>query len=105
MIANVNRKTGLLSNEQRVRLPEPPADGRPYHNAKSINPGGIALSSDGKRAYVALNAANTLGVIDLAASPARLVAQIPVGNVPNSVVVRGQVRLRQQRGRKAGQRL
>jgi YVTN family beta-propeller protein len=90
VIASVNRKTGLLSNEQRVRLPEPPADGRPYHNAKAINPGGIALSSDGKRAYVALNAANTLGVIDLAASPARLVAQIPVGNVPNSVVVRGQ---------------
>jgi YVTN family beta-propeller protein len=90
VIASVDRKTGLLSNEQRVRLPEPPADGRPYHNAKAINPGGIALSSDGKRAYVALNAANTLGVIDLAASPARLVAQIPVGNVPNSVVVRGQ---------------
>ena len=89
VIANVNRKTGLLSNEQRVRLPEPPADGRPYHNAKAINPGGIALSSDGKRAYVALNAANTLGVIDLAASPARLIGQIPVGNVPNSVVVRG----------------
>ena len=89
VIANVNRKTGLLSNEQRVRLPEPPADGRPYHNAKAINPGGIALSSDGKRAYVALNAANTLGVIDLAASPAKLIGQIPVGNVPNSVVVRG----------------
>jgi YVTN family beta-propeller protein len=89
VIANVNRKTGLLSNEQRVSLPEPPADGRPYHNAKAINPGGIALSNDGKRAYVALNAANTLGVIDLAASPAKLLGQIPVGNVPNSVVVRG----------------
>ncbi len=89
VIANVNRKTGLLSNEQRVPLPEPPADGRAYHNAKAINPGGIALSSDGKRAYVALNAANTLGVIDLAASPAKLIGQIPVGNVPNSVVVRG----------------
>ena len=89
VIANVNSKTGLLSNEQRVRLPEPPADGRPYHNAKSINPGGIALSNDGKRAYVALNAANTLGVIDLAASPAKLLGQIAVGNVPNSVVVQG----------------
>jgi YVTN family beta-propeller protein len=89
VIANVNRQTGLLSNEQRVSLPEPPADGRPYHNTKAINPGGIALSNDGKRAYVALNAANTLGVIDLAASPAKLVGQIPVGNVPNSVVVRG----------------
>jgi YVTN family beta-propeller protein len=89
VIANVNRGTGLLSNEQRVSLPGPPADGRPYHNAKSINPGGIAFSEDGKHAYVALNVANTLGVIDLTASPARLIAKIPVGNVPNSVVVHG----------------
>jgi YVTN family beta-propeller protein len=88
-IANVDKKTGLLSNEQRVSLPPPPADGRPYHNEKSINPGGIAFSEDNKRAYVALNAANTLGVLDLTASPAKLLAQIPVGNVPNSVVVRG----------------
>ncbi|HEY1216509.1 MAG TPA: hypothetical protein VGE93_23030, partial [Bryobacteraceae bacterium] len=89
VIANVNRQTGLLTNVQRVNLPAPPADGRPYHNAKSINPGGIAFSEDNKRAYVALNVTNTLGVIDLTASPARLISQIPVGNVPNSVVVRG----------------
>jgi YVTN family beta-propeller protein len=88
-IANVDKATGLLSNEQRVSLPPPPADGRVYHNEKSINPGGISFSEDGKRAYVALNAANTLGVIDLTASPARLIAQIPVGNVPNSVLVQG----------------
>ena len=88
-IAKVDRKTGLLSDEQRVTLPPPPKDGRVYHNAKSINPGGIAFSDDSKRAYVALNAANTLGVLDLTASPAKLIAQIPVGNVPNSVVVRG----------------
>jgi YVTN family beta-propeller protein len=89
VIANVNQKTGSLANEQRVHLPEPPADGRPYHNAISINPGGIAFSSDNKRAYVALNAANTLGVIDLSASPARLITQIPVDNAPNSVAVHG----------------
>ena len=88
-IARVDRNTGLLSHEQRVTLPAPPADGRAYFNAKSINPGGIAFSSDGKRAVVALNAANTLGVIDLTAQPAKLTAQIPVGNVPNSVVVHG----------------
>ncbi|GAA3753000.1 alkaline phosphatase family protein [Terriglobus aquaticus] len=88
-VATVDRKTGLLSHEQRVTLPEPPADGRTYHNAKAINPGGIAFSADGKRAYVALNAANTLGVIDLQARPAKLVVQIPIGNVPNSVVVHG----------------
>jgi len=89
VIADVNAQTGRLTGEQRVSLPEPPADGRTYHNAKSINPGGIALSADNKRAYVALNAANTLGVIDLTASPAALIAQIPVGNVPNSVVIQG----------------
>jgi len=90
VIANVDRETGHLINCESVSLPAPPVDGRKYHNAKSINPGGIALSEDGKRAYVALNAANTLGVIDLTASPAALVAQIPVGNAPNSVVIRGQ---------------
>ena len=89
VIANVNPQTGLLTNGQSVDLPEPPADGRPYYKAKAINPGGIAVSEDGKRAYVALNVANTLGVIDLAASPAKLVAQIPVGNAPNSVVIHG----------------
>ncbi len=56
------------------------------------NPSTRAVSrfpADGKRAYVALNVANTLGVIDLAASPAKLIAQIPVGNAPNSVVIHG----------------
>jgi YVTN family beta-propeller protein len=88
-IARVNPDTGLLMNGQSVTLPPPPADGRAYHNAKSINPGGIAITADGKHAYVALNAANTLGVVDLTSSPVRLAAQIPVGNAPNSVVIRG----------------
>jgi len=90
VIANVSLDSGLLTDGQSVDLPPPPADGRPYHNAKAINPGGIAVSEDGKRAYVVLNAANTLGVIDVANSPARLIAQIPVGNAPNSVVIHGQ---------------
>jgi YVTN family beta-propeller protein len=90
VIAKVDADTGRLTNDQSVRLPAPPADGRPYHNAKSINPGGIAISEDGKHAYVVLNVVNTLGVIDLTASPASLAAQIPVGNAPNSVVIRGQ---------------
>lgn len=88
VIASVDSQTGLLTNGQSLELPPPPP-GKPYHNAKSINPGGIAVSEDGKRAYVALNAANTLGVIDLSSSPAKLVAQIPVGNAPNSVVIHG----------------
>ena len=89
VIARVDPFTGLLTNGHSVDLPPPPADGRPYFNAKAINPGGIAVSAAGKRAYVVLNAANTLGVIDLASSPSRLAAQIPVGNAPNSVVLRG----------------
>ncbi|HEY7303911.1 MAG TPA: hypothetical protein VH601_07355 [Bryobacteraceae bacterium] len=90
VIANVDPQTGRISSSQSVKLPPPPADGRTYHNAKSINPGGIALSEDAKRAYVVLNAANTLGVLDLTAVPAKLLAQIPVGNAPNSVIIRGQ---------------
>jgi YVTN family beta-propeller protein len=89
VIANVDPQTGLLTHGQTVDLPKPPADGRPYYKANAINPGGIAVSEDGKLAYVALNVANTLGVIDLAAMPAKLVAQIPVGNAPNSVIVHG----------------
>jgi len=90
VIANVDTETGRLTDGQRVALPTPPADGRPYHNAKSINPGGIAIAEDGKYAYVVLNVVNMLGVIDLTASPAKLVTQIPVGNAPNSVLIRGQ---------------
>ena len=89
VIANVDPGTGHLNDAQSVTLPQPPADGRAYHNMKSINPGGIAVSEDGRRAYVALNVANTLGVIDLTTAPASLVAQIPVGNAPNSVIIQG----------------
>lgn len=89
VIANVNAQTGMLSNGESLELPKPLADGRPYYKANPINPGGIAVSGDGKRAYVVLNVANTLGVIDLTGTPAKLVAQIPVGNAPNSVVIRG----------------
>jgi YVTN family beta-propeller protein len=88
-IAHVNPDTGLLTNGESVALPQPPADGRPYHTATAINPGGLAISQDGRRAYVVLNAANTLGVIDLTTPKPGLIAQIPVGNAPNSVVIRG----------------
>ena len=90
VVANVDPNNGHLNLDRIVNLPPPPANGHAYFNAKSINPGGIALSEDAKRAYVVLNAANTLGVLDLTASPAQLAAQIPVGNAPNSVVIRGQ---------------
>src|SRR5439155_15586758 len=47
--------------------------------------GGIALSSDGTRAYVCLSRNNTLGVVDLAT--AKLVKEIPVGVAPFDVVI------------------
>jgi YVTN family beta-propeller protein len=89
IIAAVDPVTGQLTQSGTVTLPPPPADGRPYHNPDAINPGSIALSPDGKLAYVVLNAANTLGVIDLTAAKPALIAQIPVGNAPNSVVLHG----------------
>ncbi len=89
VIATVDPVTGLLTQSHVVTLPPPPADGRPYFKPDAINPGGIAVSPDGARAYVVLNAANTLGVIDLTAPEPALIAQIPIGNAPNSVVLRG----------------
>ena len=89
VLASVDPQTGRLTQEQRISLPDLPQDGRPYHNARSINPGGVAFSEDNKRAYVLLNVVNTLGVIDLTMSPAKVIRQIPVGNVPNSVLIHG----------------
>lgn len=48
-------------------------------------PSGMALSPDGSKLYVALNGANTLGVIDTATNT--LTQQIPVGNAPRQVVL------------------
>jgi YVTN family beta-propeller protein len=45
----------------------------------------MALSPDGSKLYVALNGANTLGVINT--STDQLVQQIPVGNAPRQVVL------------------
>jgi len=50
-----------------------------------LYPGGLAVSPDGTTAYVALSAANALGVIDVAS--ASLTRQIPVGNAPHAVVL------------------
>ncbi|MCL2449997.1 MAG: hypothetical protein FWD17_13705, partial [Polyangiaceae bacterium] len=87
--ANVDLATGALTLASSLALPSVsavnPNPPYAYFNGSSINPGTIALSPDGARAYVVLNAANTLGVIDLAT--ATLEAQVPVGNAPNSVVI------------------
>ena len=50
-------------------------------------PTGIAVSSDGKTAYVVLDNNNTLAKIDLTTTPPTQVAEIRVGNVPHSVVI------------------
>jgi YVTN family beta-propeller protein len=57
--------------------------------AKLANPypGGIAPSTDGRSLYVALSQDNTLGVVDLATE--KLTAEIPVGNAPHAVIVKG----------------
>jgi len=81
-VASADPTTGLLSGAVQVALPSPQNIGNAY-------PGGIAVSADGTTAYVALNANNTLGVIDLTKAQPTLARQIKVGNVPNSVVLSG----------------
>ncbi len=85
-VANVDPKTGLLTPAFSVSLPSPPPNPKLY-NSFSANPAGIAVKADGKTALVALNANNTVGVIDLASGA--LTAQIPVGNAPNRIVIKG----------------
>jgi YVTN family beta-propeller protein len=50
-------------------------------------PLGIAISPDGKTAYVVLDVNDTLAKIDLTATPPTEVTQIRVGNVPHSAVI------------------
>lgn len=70
---------GRLSLAAKISLPKTDRKG-PY-------PGGLALSADGKTLYVALSRSNALGVVDLVSR--QLIATIPVGNAPHSVVVHG----------------
>jgi len=69
---------GKLSWGSPITLPGPKGDG-------DADPCGIALSADGKRAYVCLSRNNTLAVVDLAAG--KLLSQIPVGIAPYDVVL------------------
>ena len=71
-------------------------DGNPY-------PGGLALSEDGRTLYVVLSRNNTLAVLDL--DTRTVVKQIPVGNAPHAVVVRGnKAYVSNQGGRRATSR-
>ncbi|MGI4797106.1 MAG: bifunctional YncE family protein/alkaline phosphatase family protein, partial [Janthinobacterium lividum] len=84
-IANVDPFTGELTPAASVPLPPPPANPNLY-NTTSANAGGLVVA-DGSLGLVALNANNTVGVIDLGKNT--LVSQIRVGNAPNSIVVKG----------------
>ncbi len=84
-VADVDPFTGELTPGGSVPLPPPPANPNLY-NAMSANAGGVVVA-DGSLGLVALNANNTVGVINLFNDT--LVSQIPVGNAPNSIVVRG----------------
>jgi YVTN family beta-propeller protein len=69
---------GTLSWARKIALPGP--------NGEADSHGcGIALSPDGKRAYVCLSRNNSLGIVDLAAG--RLERQIPVGIAPFDVAL------------------
>jgi len=59
----------------------------PARRAGNALPAGMAISEDGSRLFVALNLNNTLAEIDL--EKRELVREIPVGNAPYDVVVRG----------------
>ncbi|MGI4975617.1 MAG: bifunctional YncE family protein/alkaline phosphatase family protein, partial [Janthinobacterium lividum] len=84
-VANVDAFTGKLTPAPSIALPSPPANPLLY-NATSANPGGIAVL-DNTIGLVALNANNTVGVLNLTNST--LASQIPVGNAPNSILIKG----------------
>ena len=60
-----------------IILPKPSIGGSPF-------PGGLALSNNGDRIYVALNRNNTLGIVSL---PENSVVEIPVGIAPYDVLL------------------
>jgi YVTN family beta-propeller protein len=84
-VANVDAFTGKLTPAASIALPPPPANPLLY-NTMSANAGGLAVI-DNSIGLVALNANNTVGVLNL--NDSTLVSQIPVGNAPNSIVVKG----------------
>ncbi|MBV9265714.1 MAG: YncE family protein, partial [Acidobacteriaceae bacterium] len=100
-IAKVTEQ-GLLEDNAQVSVPpnnsfiacfpnSPPASyANPcgsFYTSSTSYPGGVALSTDGKSAYVLLNQNNTLATIDLTATAPTMGEQIRVGNAPHSVVI------------------
>ena len=99
-IATVNTQ-GLLADYAQVNVPftnqfipcfpnSPPGSygtpcGSPW-GGESV-PGSVALTPDGKGAYVVLNENNTLAKIDMTANPPVQTSQVGVGNAPHTVVI------------------
>ena len=77
--------TGKLTEVSHVVLPQDPSI--PVYTTGTSNPADIAVSADGKSAYVLLNNNNTVGVIDLMQSPPALTKQIRVGNAPFNLLM------------------
>jgi len=75
------------SSAQNTSCTVSPSTGGPGPKTGAWLPSGMALSPDGSKLYVALNGANTLGVINTATN--QLTAQIAVGNAPRQVVLAG----------------
>ncbi|MCC6490418.1 MAG: bifunctional YncE family protein/alkaline phosphatase family protein [Candidatus Hydrogenedentes bacterium] len=71
---------GMFAWTEEIVLPGP-GDG------KNSSPGGLALDEDNGLAYVTLSRNNSLGVVSLAER--KLVAEIPVGIAPYTVVLAG----------------
>jgi YVTN family beta-propeller protein len=87
-IAAVDPANGTIAGATSLALPKVKVAGTPNESAENaMNPAGIALANGGATALVALNAQNTVGVIDVAT--AKLTSQIPVGNAPNHIAVIG----------------
>jgi YVTN family beta-propeller protein len=83
---------GTVSNPVVVKLPG--------SNGNDAVPAGLAWAPNGTDLLVTLSTDNTLGVVNTATNT--LTQQIPVGNVPNSiVVVGGQVYVSNEGGRPA----
>jgi YVTN family beta-propeller protein len=90
MVANV-AADGTLAGAAKISLPVPDpmrGAGMLYPDGShTADPGGLALSANGRLLYVALNMNNSLAVVDLATNS--VTGQIPVGNAPHAVVVNG----------------
>jgi YVTN family beta-propeller protein len=82
-VANVD-STGKLTPASLISIPAP--NNPNLYSPGVANPGGVAVA-DGSIGLVAINASNTLGILDLKAG--KLKSQVAVGNAPNHVVVKG----------------